>query len=59
MSIDELTAVLNRECLALQAENLRLRSALSEIEDFARGEGEVGNIIARKAAAALRPETAN
>lgn len=35
-----------------------LRAALSEIEDFARGEGDVGNIVARKAAAALRPETA-
>lgn len=59
MSIDELTAALNRECQALQTENLRLRSVLSEIEDFARGEGEVGNIIARKAAAVLRPETAS
>ena len=36
----------------------RLHKALSEIEDFARGEGDVGNIVARKAAAALRPDTA-
>jgi hypothetical protein len=35
-----------------------LRECLSEIEDFARGEGDVGNIIARKVAAKLRPETA-
>lgn len=42
----------------LQAENERLRETLSEIEDFARGEGDVGNIVARKAGAALRPETA-
>jgi regulator of replication initiation timing len=58
MAVDELTAQLNRENIALKAENERLRATLSEIEDFARGEGDVGNIVARKAAAALRPDTA-
>lgn len=36
----------------------QLHKVLSEIEEFARGEGDVGNIVARKAAAALRPDTA-
>jgi hypothetical protein len=35
----------------------RLRDALDTIECVARGEGDIGNLVARRAAAALRPES--
>lgn len=42
----------------LQGEVDRLTDTLETIESVARGEGGIGNLIARRAAAALRPDTA-